>query len=197
MRVEIFLDLDGVVADLRTGMAEAWPSAPTFAGYKTPNDPLDPVFETWFHEDIRWQEGPVTTVEFWSGLPAYPDAEALLQLQRDLCICSSPGRLEFVAGAAAGKHAWCARRGLTPHQVILADSRRKHLLAAPNRVLIDDTPQIVDRWNKAGGIGILYPQPWNRSPTDHLFTGDRVEWVRDEIIRRISKDPRTHLEHLR
>lgn len=188
MRVEVFLDLDGVLADLRAGMAQAWPDAPAFAGYPTPNDQLDPVFEAWFRDDARWTGGPVCDVGFWANLPLCPEAEGLLHQLRcslPVFICSSPGRPEFVAGAAAGKHLWCAKQHLAPRQVILADSRFKHMLAAPGRVLIDDTPHIVDRWNAAGGIGILYPQPWNRSPTDHLFTGDRLDWVRDEIERRV------------
>lgn len=192
MPVEILFDIDGVLGDLRLGMARAWPDAPTFTGYKGPNDPLDPVFEAWFHHEDRWSAGPVTTRDFWAMLPLYDDARQLLQLADDVepLICSSPGRPEFVAAAAAGKHHWCAAQlDLQPRQVLLVDSRRKHMLAAPHRVLIDDTPHIVDRWNRAGGIGILYPQPWNRSPTDHLFTGDRIDWVRDEIVRRVNPPP--------
>jgi len=39
--------------------------------------------------------------------------------------------------------------------------KQKYLLAAPGRVLIDDSDDEVQMWFNNGGSTILYPRPWN------------------------------------
>lgn len=41
--------------------------------------------------------------------------------------------------------------------------KQKNLLAAPNRILLDDAENNVESFRTAGGIGILFPQVWNRN----------------------------------
>jgi beta-phosphoglucomutase-like phosphatase (HAD superfamily) len=169
--MDIFLDLDGVLADLRTAMHTAWLNqswldVPTWLGYHDSRSPLAHHFEGWFMDKARWTVGPVATQSFWETIPLYPWADELVvQLRRrgHVRILSSPGRPEFAAAACAGKMRWCQRfLGMKPRDVLLVGSDQKQLIAGPGRVLIDDTTEIITAWNRAGGIGILFPQPWNR-----------------------------------
>lgn len=47
------------------------------------------------------------------------------------------------------------------NDVIFAE--HKHVYAGPNRILIDDKPSTIKKWNENGGYGILWPTPWNTS----------------------------------
>lgn len=38
----------------------------------------------------------------------------------------------------------------------------KYACATPTSVLIDDAEKNIDPWRECGGIGVLYPRPWNR-----------------------------------
>lgn len=167
MTLEIFLDLDGVVADLHTGMHKAWStygltSPPPLPDLSHRAEP-DAAFEGWYHDDRRWREGPVTRAEFWEGLPAYDhagDLHALLRAFGKVRVLSSPGRPEFAGAAAAGKFAWCMKHlGLMPEDVLLVGSREKHLLSGPGRVLVDDSPPNIRRWV---GRAYLWPHALNR-----------------------------------
>lgn len=56
---------------------------------------------------------------------------------------------------------------------------KKYLLAAPNRLLIDDCESVAEDWLKQGGDVIIVPQPWNWSNTNI------TKGVRDFEIRNI------------
>ena len=45
-------------------------------------------------------------------------------------------------------------------------TEHKHLLAAPGRVLVDDSTKNIANWIKHGGIGLGLKQPWNNFALD-------------------------------
>jgi 5'(3')-deoxyribonucleotidase len=47
--------------------------------------------------------------------------------------------------------------------IICAGSEVKASVAGPGKILIDDKNENIDEWEAAGGMGILYPRPWNRA----------------------------------
>ena len=58
---------------------------------------------------------------------------------------------------------------------------RKELMAGPNTILIDDYPNNVNKFNAAGGLGILVPSNWNT--VEELFTPKLVlEAINKELI---------------
>lgn len=149
-KLDIFLDLDGVLADLRRGMYDAW--KPDFA-YED-----EEKLALWYRDRIRWTTGPVLTHEFWAGLPLFPWTLSLFERVKKfgkVRICSNPGRPEFCAAAMAGKLKWCEQHlGLPPRRVVLV--HEKYLLANNQRVLVDDSEENLDLWQKAGGIGLWF-----------------------------------------
>ncbi len=178
----IFCDLDGVLVNLRQGMSvshgERYPYPCDRRDY-----PLDRPWEAWLHRTRLWTQGEVTTPQFWRKLPAYPWATALwkaIKKGSNGCakICSNPGRQEFAFAAACGKIDWCADR-LRVHTKDVCLLKDKHLLAGPERVLIDDLDENIDAWNKAGGIGLLFPQPWN-SAAAHTHI-DPIAWLHEQL----------------
>ena len=167
--LEIFLDMDGVLADLRRQMYTSW-STNEYDAFDGPypfmkGGAKEEPFEQWYGAKERWTTGPVLNPEFWEMIPQYPWSQSLYFQARQLGnvhICSNPGRPEFARSAAYGKMAWCASElRLKPAHVILM--RDKYLLARSNRILIDDDEDNITKWREHGGTGILFPQPWNKA----------------------------------
>ena len=57
----------------------------------------------------------------------------------------------------------------------------KDRLAHENAYLVDDYDENVDRFSARGGVGVLFPQFWNRN---HDVDGDPVAYVLDQIRNR-------------
>lgn len=197
--VDIFLDMDGVLADLKYRMYWSWiehgndafdEDYPDY--YLNRTTAISPYakFEAWLDRPYLWNSGPVIDVSFWSRMPGYTWTDQLVNELKgftvgrkgSLQICTNPGRPVFAASASVGKQMWCQQRLPRPLSVILIE--RKYLLAAPNRVLIDDTDRIINEWRQAGGIGILFPQPWNTAWP--LITPDPVSYCMDELKKAFS-----------
>ena len=51
---------------------------------------------------------------------------------------------------------WLQTHGITFTPNFVPGKRHKWKFAAPDRIIIDDTPSVIDDWRKAGGIGILH-----------------------------------------
>lgn len=162
----IFLDMDGVLADLHYSLFTAWKDLsrgynlypyPYTDGY---NGPTDPRFTAWLTSYNPWNTGPILTPEFWRDIVPFPWTDSINLAFPHAKILSNPGRRAFSHAACHGKHLWCDRiLKKEPKNIILAAA--KHLLAGPGRVLIDDDEGNIAKWVREGGIGILFPQPWN------------------------------------
>jgi len=117
------------------------------------------------------------TPHFWANLAPYPWTDSLLCLARQLCPHVGIASVAMTPKAASGKLRWIQSRivGLTHH---IVSRGGKAMLAAPDRVLVDDCQEEVDAWNAAGGKAILFPQPWN---AHRAYTDDRLEFVKRHL----------------
>ena len=133
----IFLDIDGVVADFDTHLHTQNKTKPNG---KIDHDALD----------YAW----------WSTIPIYEGARSFYDELTAL------NEVKFLTGPMvsvdcfAGKAAWISEKFLPDRgkwaltDLIICHSKRKNLMAAPNRILIDDRIENVESWRQAGGIGI-------------------------------------------
>ena len=161
------LDMDGVIVDLVTAamrthgrgdllLPGAWPK-----GCYTLEDILGiSTEEFWAPIDAQGQA-------WWQGLEPYPWIDSLLQharlLARDVVIVTKPHQ---TAACIAGKLEWVRRwcPGLLKTMVTCSQKWR---LAGPRRLLIDDCEDNVREWRNAGGVALLFPQPWNTAQGDY------------------------------
>lgn len=113
-------------------------------------------------ENHMWSQVDSEGISFWRNMPEYSWFEYLYKAFKrrgDVYFLTTPSRNPF---CVAGKVAWMQDRFgagfrnfiLTPH---------KKLLAAPDRILIDDFDRNVDKFREAGGNAVLFPQIWNTS----------------------------------
>lgn len=172
-RERVFLDVDGVLADLINPLCRAldfhphsWPpglySAHKALGAAHPND-------VWGHPLIAQRE-------FWRDLPLLPWAHDLVE-ELTARFDAPPVLLTQTIASPecmAGKHDWIERHF---PELDFWVGRAKHHIAAPGAWLIDDAEANVDAWRARGGEAVLFPARWNHrfkfesDPMPHVLMG--------------------------
>lgn len=176
----IFLDMDGVLADL-IGAA-----CGIFGRYdlQTGNTAWPPgeysiARVLGITADRLWAAVNRQGVDWWAHLEPLPHYLDLLGLVistgRTWSILTSGHVSDY---AATGKSQWITRH-LPAYRDRLIITKEKHLLAGPDRVLIDDSDENCRRFIEAGGRAIVYPQPWNSA---HLYAGRPLPTVKRQLV---------------
>lgn len=161
----IFLDMDGVVADFVKAACAAH-------GRTTDDVSHWDFFTKWgINEDQFWEPVNAGGREFWANLEPFPWFDELVGMVKsadpDFFILTKPSRQ---ASCLAGKLDWIHRHfGKRFRNYIFTPN--KSPLAAPGRLLIDDSDENVDGFLRHGGAAYLFPQPWNRNDR---FASERI-----------------------
>lgn len=175
----IYIDLDGVCADFVGGL-ESYLQASVDRSKYGLGVSEDRWEKFWTYQDTR--------PEFWEDLKVFTYGRKLVEaLQASVddkhwAFCTAVGNSY---SAASAKHRWCKKHfGVPPSRVITI--AEKHLLAKSSRdILVDDTPYQADSFTNAGGIGLLWPQPWNRKGRDpriiHHLQSDTIKTLMELI----------------
>lgn len=138
----IYLDMDGVLADFDGGFS-----------YLFGRQPKEYEAE---HGSLRFWELIYSRPTFFSELSYYPHALELVRqcvLLAPTSILSSPSKTNQPL-CMLQKRAW-VDRVLGPNFPALFEGNKARY-AAPDRLLIDDTPKKIAEWEAAGGIGYLF-----------------------------------------
>lgn len=123
-----------------------------------------------------WKNIEKSGEEFWSLMEPY---SWFTNLYKEL---SKQGKVYFLTSPSqspnslSGKLKWLQTQfnGGFKDYVITPN---KELLANGNTILIDDYPKNIEKFNKAGGKGVLFPQFWN-SMEDIV---DKVEYILKQL----------------
>jgi len=153
-----FCDIDGVLADFNKRAFEVL--GLHFAYNHLALRSWD--WPTYFGLDLLKDVDPLCDEEFWAGMEWMPDGREILATVEatfnDVYLLTSPMPN---SGAWTGKMRWIKEH--IPHYAnrVIMTRAPKHLLASPDRVLIDDNDDNVTGWGCSGGQAILVPRPWN------------------------------------
>lgn len=103
--------------------------------------------------------------DFWANLEIDPQARELVALCQS---AAGEGNVKFLTtpsrnvGSYSGKAAWVLKH--FPKMIRkLTLCCEKHELAAPGRLLIDDSDKNVEAFREHGGMVFLWPRPWNKN----------------------------------
>lgn len=134
---KVYLDMDGVLADFDKRLDDA----------EIPKD----LTRAEFWERIK------TTPRFWTKMDLMPGANQLVNFVRKLKV-----PIEILTAPVTsdpkckpGKLVW-ARAHSFNFPIHFKRAQDKYKYAEPGAVLIDDLPETIEAWNKAGGIGIVH-----------------------------------------
>ena len=178
----IMLDIDGVLANFRKGVHEAF------------NKPYDysTLSPKWYFWD-DWSDvttkmvNDICIIKFWQNLPWMHDGYDILTAieykfaPTQIYLLTTP--MPNVE-SATGRWLWIKNHMGMYYKRTIITQAPKHLLARPNTLLIDDKDENVDGFREAGGKALLVPRPWNRA---HLQADRTVEVVK-EFLERICQE---------
>ena len=177
----LFLDLDGVLCDFISAALAAhgleydpnsWPPGVWDVTHVVEKGPL-----------AFWNPIDNRGAGFWQSLKPYPWLDELHryaeQLADRVLFLSAP---QMNSSCYAGKYLWMQAQFGRTKELIL--TKEKHLLAAPGRLLIDDSDENVERFRAQGGEAILFSQPWNQN---HPFAKTPILKLGSDLERLLAK----------
>jgi len=169
----ILLDMDGVLTDFAGAVCALFGQEPPGPAHRG----KDLAAATGIRAGQMWPRIDDLGAKFWRELEPTPFANELVSLCRkagEVVIATSPSN---DPAATAGKIAWLQQRfGKRFRDFVV--SPRKELLAAPGRLLVDDTPKHVDAFRVAGGQAVLLPT-WHNG--ELAEGGDPLDPVRTAL----------------
>ena len=140
---------------------------------------------------LMWKRIDLEGSSFWANLETYPWTVDLIKLCKDYCkandtdwrILSSPS---MAPSCASGKTMSFQKLfGRHFRKYILCPAASKKLLCHSwDDVLIDDRESTINDWRERGGLGILFPQPWN----SNRGIKDRVNYVSSQLRASVYKE---------
>jgi hypothetical protein len=151
-KYRIFCDMDGVLVDFDKGYEDLTGLHTKHADVQDSND-----FWNKFREGLK--EKNIGEFEYWSRLDWMPDGKELWNYIKPYnpYVLTAPSR---DPQSREGKRAWAERLD-NMKNIYFKAAAFKSEYAAPNRILIDDRADTIERWNKNGGIGILHTSTAN------------------------------------
>ncbi len=174
----IYLDMDGVCADFIKSAMKIFKREDLYTNW--PKGIYNVEEAIGISPAEFWKEIGKGGYKFWSTLEELPEFKemyaALLKIG-DVYFCTSPSR---DPDSLKGKLMWLQDRfgGSFRNYIFIKD---KHLLAKKDSFLIDDFDENCEKFLKAGGNSILFPQDWN----SNNGIKNKISFVLDSIKNRI------------
>jgi hypothetical protein len=136
--MQLFCDMDGVLADFDTGYEQQLGRRPSKA-----------------KDNVDWAKVKMTP-NFYLNLPPMIDMPVLWKHIRDHKPVILTGIPSDVPEAFENKRAWVSRWLGTEVSMIGCRSAEKSQYARPGDILVDDWEKYRDKWIEAGGIWITH-----------------------------------------
>jgi len=142
---QIYLDMDGVIADFDKRYTELYGVHPRIAE-------KEKKFEPMFRDAIA--NGIFADLDMMPG--AMDLIEHLRKASVPTQILSSTARPDTHDAIAKQKAIWLQKHGITFNPIFVPGKRLKKQYATPNSLIIDDTEIVIDDWVEAGGYAIWH-----------------------------------------
>jgi hypothetical protein len=142
---QIFLDMDGVIADFVKRYKELYRMEPKEAEKSK-------RFDSFFDEFIATNQ--FATLDLMPG--AMDGITFLRKLNVPTQILSSTANEARYNDISKQKMIWLQTHGITFNPIFVPGKKLKYKYATPTSIIIDDTESVINDWKKAGGIGILH-----------------------------------------
>ena len=190
MKPIIFLDMDGVIANWHSAVFSLF--GQSFRDYLDKNEfPLEYAIHKWLNitEVELWDRVDEASEDmgWWTTIPLFPWSqelvESLLKRDAELLISTTPAYTGHELSYSQ-KIKWLKIHFpdlSNIHKRVMLGGR-KELLAAKNRILIDDCDSNIESFIEHYGWGVTFPQPWNSAYDQRT---QRLSGVLDTVDRHL------------
>ena len=148
---KIYLDMDGVLCNFERRYFELYNELPgSMRDRKDFNVHWDHFIETKQFESLEWYPGGKQLVDF------------CMKTKLPIELLTSSGGQKHHGEVAQQKRVWLDKNGLGKLKAnVVAGRKTKAEYATPETILIDDTPDVIQSFIAAGGVGILHKEIGN------------------------------------
>lgn len=144
---KLYLDMDGVLTSFEDMFAQRFGFPSTSVRDRKNFSTEWPVFvQEKLFEKLEWFPGGQELLEFVRQYPI------------EVEILSSSGGVQFHEEVKEQKKKWLKDHGINYKVNVVPGRKKKQEYAAPDRILIDDTLDVVQQFNDAGGVGIHHKE---------------------------------------
>lgn len=158
---ELFIDLDGVMADFHKRYHEIF-NEDAAIDYNVSNNKKAKKYRKNFHKFIEDKQ--------FATLDPMPDFKEGIEFLEwiniehkiPVCFLTSTAKEEYLNEISSQKKEWLKNNNIRFHAMFVPGKRFKCYFAKQNRILVDDTRSNVDSWNLHGGVGIHH-ESWEIS----------------------------------
>ncbi|MBX9656681.1 hypothetical protein K2Y11_23940 [bacterium] len=174
----IFLDMDGVIADFVTMAVKLHGRADVLENW--PNGERDIPNLLNSSRGEYWKLIDAQGADFWCSISPFPWLNDLVSMVREFAPMTVLTKPSLSPACAEGKIRWLYKQFPPVKGRRFSDfliGSRKDLLANPRRVLVDDDDDNAEKFRKAGGCAIVFPQPWN----SNFAVENRLDYVREQL----------------
>lgn len=177
--VNLYIDVDGVIKSFEKATYKLFDKEYNELEYPDVQDIAHAlnisITEMWKVID---KEG----MYFWENLETYPWANELMKVCKEYCFNNGTD-WRFLTSPSIDP--MCAAGKIKSFQNMYGPHFRKYILCPAaskpllchtwEDVLIDDRESTINSWRERGGLGILFPQPWNSNRN----IKNRVEYIKE------------------
>jgi len=142
MKYKIFVDMDGVITDLKKEFLST--------GKCTEEE-----FKSHINDEIFWKIANEAGIEFWSKMEWAPNGKELWNLVLPYSPIVLSAYTKDGIYTKDGKKIWIKNNlGNVKYILCLREDKQKY--ANSNSILIDDREDNIREWRQRGGVGVLY-----------------------------------------
>jgi len=157
----ILLDMDGVLYDFTGAALAAHGSSETIYHHENAKGVWDIPMLLGISQEEFWR--PLDNGAFWDKVPLIAGAQDFVANLRRLA------PVYFASVPSRSPECWRSKVAAVYRDFGVPEScdrillgSAKRLLAAPDRILIDDNDKNVKAHASGGGVSVLFPRPWNK-----------------------------------
>jgi hypothetical protein len=147
---KVYIDLDGVVAYCDKGIAD-------FNNIAV-EETLAAGFDNKYWKNVIKN---ANIKDFYANLEWEPNGKKLLKWFEDrdipITFLTRPTKAPTTKDCIEGKKIWLKNNNLDSIPVLFEFNKEKYAISGDKvNILVDDQQKNIDKWNEAGGIGLLY-----------------------------------------